>query len=308
MASKLSNTKKIQWTDPVFRAMMLKANRKSLENRKKLSDYTSRLAETVEKGRLTQLKNWKDPILRVRMLAENTGCFRNGHKRQKNKKCCCRYCGWDFLAVSSNASICPECLFVACSCGCGRVVKRPSLSCWGHASRVSTSIMLEGRKRQGLAISGECNPAKRRSVGRKISQALKNGGHWTFKSNRNIIRGKIARRKGTTTGVSLLENLVAKSVPWMERYVRIGFYQVDFCDRKARVVLEVQGCWWHACKKCYPNEVEYYKQQEDSIRNDKSKLTYLRNRGWIVFYLWEHQVKEKSDVLCYSKIRVLCGA
>jgi very-short-patch-repair endonuclease len=88
---------------------------------------------------------------------------------------------------------------------------------------------------------------------------------------------------------SNLEKVVADMVPWMATQVQVGFYRVDVADPEKKIAIEVQGCWYHSCPLCCPNGATSVTQKQNR-RNDPTKLSYLRNRGWQVIYVWEHAV------------------
>jgi DNA mismatch endonuclease (patch repair protein) len=71
------------------------------------------------------------------------------------------------------------------------------------------------------------------------------------------------------------------------REYSLGWYLYDFAFADVKVLLEVQGCYWHGCSKHFPNPT---KAQMNQQRLDKSKQTYAENRGWSVVYVWEHDL------------------
>lgn len=74
----------------------------------------------------------------------------------------------------------------------------------------------------------------------------------------------------------------------LEEY-SIGFYTVDFCFSDKKVVVEVDGDYWHSNPAIYP--VPKNSQQRKSIGKDKAEKTFLTNRGWTLLRFWKKKYK-----------------
>lgn len=72
----------------------------------------------------------------------------------------------------------------------------------------------------------------------------------------------------------------------------------DFYFPKARLVIFVDGCFWHACPKCGrlpSSNPEYWTPKIDSNRRrDNRTRRYLRAQGLHVMRIWEHEVEYDS--------------
>jgi DNA mismatch endonuclease (patch repair protein) len=79
-----------------------------------------------------------------------------------------------------------------------------------------------------------------------------------------------------------------------DREFLLGHYRFDFAFVHTQVLLEVQGCFWHGCPKHF---TVLSAAQKDQKRLDKSKCTYATNRGWVVCYIWEHDLPEWREVI-----------
>ena len=65
---------------------------------------------------------------------------------------------------------------------------------------------------------------------------------------------------------------------------------VDGYDEKTTTAYEFQGCFWHGCRKCYgtgTNPVNH-KTYDTLYRNTQAKLDKLRQSGYKVIEIWEH--------------------
>jgi G:T-mismatch repair DNA endonuclease (very short patch repair protein) len=80
--------------------------------------------------------------------------------------------------------------------------------------------------------------------------------------------------------------------------VPIGFYIVDYLIND--IIFEIQGDYWHANPKYYDINL-INKTQTNNVNRDKSKKTYLTNRGYKVFYIWEDEFK--NEELVKNKIK-----
>ena len=70
----------------------------------------------------------------------------------------------------------------------------------------------------------------------------------------------------------------------------------DFVFLEQRLVVFVDGCYWHGCPKCYraPTTNDSYWSQK-LLRNtsrDKAVTQLLRKGGWRVARFWEHESKK----------------
>ncbi|MCC5878243.1 MAG: DNA mismatch endonuclease Vsr [Candidatus Sumerlaeia bacterium] len=69
----------------------------------------------------------------------------------------------------------------------------------------------------------------------------------------------------------------------------------DFSFPKRRVVLFVDGCFWHRCPKCYrkpATNAEFWEAKIGrNVERDREVGRELRQRGWTVLRVWEHELK-----------------
>lgn len=73
----------------------------------------------------------------------------------------------------------------------------------------------------------------------------------------------------------------------------IGYYTVDFCFVEERVVVEVDGDYWH----CNPDIYEKPKNtiQRRVVGKDRAEKRYLENGGWILLRFWESEIKDDLE-------------
>jgi DNA mismatch endonuclease (patch repair protein) len=79
----------------------------------------------------------------------------------------------------------------------------------------------------------------------------------------------------------------------------------DFTFRRQRVVLFIDGCFWHACPRCNwtpKSNTRYWNAKLAGNRTkDRQANAALRRDGWTVIRIWEHALKRPEMVL--AKLR-----
>ncbi|MBZ5602992.1 MAG: very short patch repair endonuclease [Acidobacteriia bacterium] len=82
----------------------------------------------------------------------------------------------------------------------------------------------------------------------------------------------------------------------------------DFVFETAKVVVFLDGCYWHGCPKCYraPTSNTGYWSEKFRRNKDRDKRVgqLLRRDGWKVVRIWEHEIK-RSPAKVVEKIRAL---
>jgi len=77
---------------------------------------------------------------------------------------------------------------------------------------------------------------------------------------------------------------------------------VDFYLPDLKTIVEVDGCYWHACEKCHPKLDSWkYKKYDDVINchwKDALKDNKWLDRGYKVIRIWEHEINRND----FSKI------
>ena len=93
---------------------------------------------------------------------------------------------------------------------------------------------------------------------------------------------------------SKIEDIVADFLDmWgvsYERQYALKHYVIDF--KVGTAIVEVQGCYWHACPICFP---EPNPRHKDRRARDKALATYCRNRDVPYYAIWEHDIR-KGDL------------
>lgn len=65
------------------------------------------------------------------------------------------------------------------------------------------------------------------------------------------------------------------------------------------IAIFVNGCFWHKCPLCYKEpktRKEYWVPKiNKNIQRDIKNKYLLKNKGWKVISIWEHQLKNKFE-------------
>lgn len=83
-----------------------------------------------------------------------------------------------------------------------------------------------------------------------------------------------------------------------EKQKRIGLCAVDFFIPETNTVIEVMGCYWHACKTCGYSSENHEKRRE----HDRKRRWFLQSQGYTVEYIWEHELQAYIDLLANTSI------
>src|SRR5208283_5737852 len=86
---------------------------------------------------------------------------------------------------------------------------------------------------------------------------------------------------------------------WRRHLPLIG--RPDFCFARERVVVFVDGCFWHCCPACgnIPKNNREFWQRKLSGNQARDRLVTreLRKRGWRVIRVWEHDLRQPKRIL-----------
>ncbi|WP_245958277.1 very short patch repair endonuclease [Roseimicrobium gellanilyticum] len=92
-----------------------------------------------------------------------------------------------------------------------------------------------------------------------------------------------------------------------KRVLRSFTFRPDFIFPKLKVAVFVDGCFWHACPKCYirpkQNRTFWDEKREMNQARDRKQSRALRKKGWTVVRLWEHDLAKKREKWLLGKLR-----
>lgn len=116
-------------------------------------------------------------------------------------------------------------------------------------------------------------------------------------------------RKSAARAISFLKKTSALHIRYKETLLRegvkgfvteyeVGPYSIDEADPLAKIAIEVDGCYWHGCRKCG------YSGDPRILRIDRRKEGYLKKRGWLLIRIAEHEIQE-NELICVELIKNL---
>jgi DNA mismatch endonuclease (patch repair protein) len=114
---------------------------------------------------------------------------------------------------------------------------------------------------------------------------------------RSYIMSRVHSSRNASTEMRLISLMRHHGVKgWRRNVPLLG--RPDFVFREPRVAVFVDGCFWHGCPECYrapkSNDAYWNSKIKRNVQRDKEVSERLAQKGWIVFRIWEHELKGKS--------------
>jgi DNA mismatch endonuclease (patch repair protein) len=114
------------------------------------------------------------------------------------------------------------------------------------------------------------------------------------KTQRSYVMSRI---KGSKTKPELAVRAILRRMGFA--YQPKGIYgRPDFANRKDMVAIFVDGCFWHGCPEHYKkprnNQAYWMAKRTINFKRDAKVNKFLREWGWRVIRLWEHQIAAKE--------------
>ncbi len=83
----------------------------------------------------------------------------------------------------------------------------------------------------------------------------------------------------------------------------------DLVFTRKRIVIFMDGCFWHGCTKCHDFASQCNEWWREKIANnvdrDKRKRGQLRRKGWRVIRVWEHELRSRDAFEATARSLVL---
>jgi DNA mismatch endonuclease (patch repair protein) len=117
---------------------------------------------------------------------------------------------------------------------------------------------------------------------------------------------KVRSKGNASTESAVIALFREASITGWRRHPKGMLGNPDFYFPRARLIVFVDGCFWHACPVCKRNSphtrADFWQQKIDgNRRRDNRTRRKLRQQGYSVFRIWEHNVKGRPD-RCIRKI------
>jgi DNA mismatch endonuclease, patch repair protein len=119
------------------------------------------------------------------------------------------------------------------------------------------------------------------------------------KAKRSQVMAAIRSKGNKNTEIRLAAILrIAGITGWRRHLPLIG--RPDFVFRRQRVVVFVDGCFWHGCpahgRKPGSNRAYWLPKLRRNKKRDAAVKQALMEAGWKVLRLWEHELSNESLV------------
>ncbi len=86
----------------------------------------------------------------------------------------------------------------------------------------------------------------------------------------------------------------------------------DIAFPNKKIAIFIDGCFWHACPKCYrepKSNVDFWKKKiSRNKERDREDTENLEQLEWTIIRIWEHEIKESLDDVVMKIIRQLNSA
>lgn len=130
------------------------------------------------------------------------------------------------------------------------------------------------------------------------------------KSKRSAVMAAIRSRGNKETELKFASILRAHGITgWRRNQPLPG--RPDFVFRKHRVVVFVDGCFWHGCpkhgRKPGTNRIYWLPKLERNVARDRKVNRILRNKGWIVIRFWDHALRNPRRVVSRCRRALAVG-
>ena len=127
------------------------------------------------------------------------------------------------------------------------------------------------------------------------------------KAVRSSIMSKIKSGNNKTTEWRLRAKLVRSGVKGWRVRPRMR-HSPDFAFDSPKVVVFVDGCFWHLCPLCgripKSNREYWLPKLARNAERDALATRDLESAGWIVLRFWEHDLRDDLD-RCLSVIKAV---
>ncbi|MGH7940991.1 MAG: very short patch repair endonuclease [Limisphaerales bacterium] len=121
-------------------------------------------------------------------------------------------------------------------------------------------------------------------------------------AKRSEVMSRIRGRGNKATEIALARLLRRNKTTGWRRHPAI-FGKPDFVFRRERILIFVDGCFWHGCPRhsnVPVNNREFWEKKLTANKlRDRLVTKTLRRQGWLVIRVWEHDLAANGAYPCY---------
>ncbi|MDZ4290052.1 MAG: very short patch repair endonuclease [Prosthecobacter sp.] len=127
---------------------------------------------------------------------------------------------------------------------------------------------------------------------------------WSIEK-RSEVMSRIRSKGNRQTELRLMAMFKGAGITgWRRHWPLLG--KPDFVFRRERVVVFVDGCFWHGCpvhgRRPGQNQVYWDAKMLRNKKRDREVTRELRKRGWQVLRVWAHELTRKNEKRCLGRI------
>lgn len=120
------------------------------------------------------------------------------------------------------------------------------------------------------------------------------------KEQRSSIMRKVKSSRNKSTELKLMQYFKSEKIKgWRRNFELYG--RPDFVFPKERIVVFVDGCFWHGhdCRNTKPRSNQIYWQDkiERNKMRDSEVTRVLTSKNWTVLRIWECSLKKKQTLM-----------
>jgi len=101
------------------------------------------------------------------------------------------------------------------------------------------------------------------------------------------------RSQNTKPEITLIKIMKVLKLTYQPKKV-IG--NPDFANKKQKIAVFIDGCFWHKCPKHYvkpKTNIKFWKDKiKKNIQRDEKVTKNLKEKRWRVIRIWEHDIKK----------------
>lgn len=76
----------------------------------------------------------------------------------------------------------------------------------------------------------------------------------------------------------------------------------DIVFPRKKIAIFIDGCFWHKCPECFikpeTNRGFWNKKINSNIKRDDIVNSELKEKGWKIIRIWEHELRKKEVIKC----------
>jgi DNA mismatch endonuclease (patch repair protein) len=130
------------------------------------------------------------------------------------------------------------------------------------------------------------------------------------KAQRSVRMASIRSRGNKRTEMALVRLFRQHHITGWRRHQRM-LASPDFIFRAQRLVIFVDGCFWHGCPKHSLHVLKsgaYWKKKlVANQRRDQLMTRTLRRKDWRVLRIWEHELARKNETRLLKRLQRYLG-